>query len=658
MLLKLLKLFFTLFLLYTLTLFYAPNLFKDKILEIVNQQLNATLSLHSIHINPFTFELELSNLQLLDNKQKSLLSLKNFYANFEPTSLYSKTLHIKKATLSDLNVSATLDKNAQLNFSSLLKTNEKKRESAQESPNLRLLIEKFELINASASFEDKSVKNAPINTITHLNLDIYNIDSLKNSLLNYALSMNVNALAYIHASGVLGHSPLSQRGSLKIANLELKNSNPYLENFSYLALRDGTFNLDIETSYKAEANRVAVSGSTNIEKLSLKDLHDNSKLLSFQKFQLDGIDFKLHENSLNIEKATLTQFLLNAKIYKNKEINLAKLLKNETKTKEPTKDSKEPLKLTLGSFVLENSRTNFYDISKDYRLNIHDINLLINSISNQKDTKSLIQMDAKLDKYSALDFKANTYALEPKKETQFDLNLENMALNSINAYSAKALGYAIDEGKLGVNLSYAINDSMLKASNAIEVKKIKIGKRVEDTNTSPLPLNFIAGMLEDSRGVIALNMPIEGNLDEPSFHFGEVISTTFRNMLLNIAKSPFSLLGSLLGIDASKLSFIAFKPNSSKATVSEIEKLDSLAKIMQERPKISLKITGSYNTLLDVNKTENELNSLALSRAKYIQNYLIKNQKIDTKRVLLDDISNDDETKEKTIKALLEIKVE
>lgn len=56
--------------------------------------------------------------------------------------------------------------------------------------------------------------------------------------------------------------------------------------------------------------------------------------------------------------------------------------------------------------------------------------------------------------------------------------------------------------------------------------------------------------------------------------------------------------GALVGNDA-ELSFVTFEPGSHAITASEQKKLEALAKALENRPALTLEITGKYDPVVD-----------------------------------------------------------
>jgi hypothetical protein len=91
---------------------------------------------------------------------------------------------------------------------------------------------------------------------------------------------------------------------------------------------------------------------------------------------------------------------------------------------------------------------------------------------------------------------------------------------------------------------------------------------------------------------------VNGNLDDPQFKLGPVITQMFMNIVIKAVSNPFALLGSLVG-SGEELSFVSFEPGRSAFAAGEAKKLDVLAKGLFARPAVELEITGSVDTSID-----------------------------------------------------------
>jgi hypothetical protein len=105
----------------------------------------------------------------------------------------------------------------------------------------------------------------------------------------------------------------------------------------------------------------------------------------------------------------------------------------------------------------------------------------------------------------------------------------------------------------------------------------------------PLPIKLAVALLKDRNGVIDLNLPVSGSIDDPQFRVGPIIWKAFVGLLTKIVTAPFAALGALFG-GGEELSYVDFTPGSANLNAPEADKLTNLAKAMVERPALKLDI--------------------------------------------------------------------
>jgi hypothetical protein len=104
--------------------------------------------------------------------------------------------------------------------------------------------------------------------------------------------------------------------------------------------------------------------------------------------------------------------------------------------------------------------------------------------------------------------------------------------------------------------------------------------------------------LKDRNGRIALDVPVSGNLDDPSFQIGDVVWKVIGNVLVKAATSPFALLGALAG-GGEEMQFVEFDPGLTTLNDNQTNKLVKLTKALYERPALNLEIGATYDANQD-----------------------------------------------------------
>ena len=526
--------------------------------------------------------------------------------NIEGISLNtkSKKVSVDSVQVSDAKLKARKYKNGKFSFEKLVVAKKSQKQTTQKEKAFDVTLKHFALRNMGLVFADDALSKRATNRVHKMSLDAYNIQTKKGSWIKYNTSLRFNSKGYVKANGKLRVTPLQQQGNFSVKNISLEDINPYIQETLYARIDDGKVSLKGTTEFHPSSKGVdlRVQSSFQLDSLFVSDARDDSLLLSLQEVNTDSFTLELAPNRFYINELDINSFYLNAMINEKKELNFAQLSK-KVKKEEKMEVKKEgdafPYQIAKINVASGSAKFADYSIPIKFKTDIHDLDGVIYSISNLENGTSYINISGEVDKYGSTRLKGSIDSAEPKNFTDLSFNFQNLNLNSLSGYSASFAGYKIDEGKLFLDLDYNIVNSELLGKNSVMLKRVELGDVVEDENITVLPLGFVLGLLEDSDGIVDLNMDVAGNVDAPDFKYGPLVLKTFTNLITKAVTSPFKFLGSVMGFDAEKLENLDFEAGSFTITPPEREKLDQIAKIMLKKPKITLNIVPSYNKVND-----------------------------------------------------------
>jgi hypothetical protein len=228
-------------------------------------------------------------------------------------------------------------------------------------------------------------------------------------------------------------------------------------------------------------------------------------------------------------------------------------------------------------------------IKPSFAAGILDLEGTITGLSSQPDSRAKVQLKGKVDRYAPVDIAGEVNLLSAAKYSDVALNFRNMELTTFNPYSGKFAGYNISKGKLSTELRYRVEDRKLDAQHHIVVDNLEFGDKTDSKDAAPIPIKLAVALLKDRNGVIDLELPVSGSLDDPKFRLAPIIWKALLGLLTKIATAPFALLGSLFG-GGDQLSYVDFQPGSAEIHAAEIEQLNKLAHALSERPQLRLDV--------------------------------------------------------------------
>lgn len=589
---------------------------------------------------------------------KRLVAFNSFSLDGITFNTSTKDIAVKTTRLNSPDIRTTRLANGSMNIENLIVPKRVQKETViskatKKEKDFRIKLHNVFLENGKITFKDKALSTQTTSQIDRISLSAKNIDSSKNSWMDYAFSARVNRSGKVSSSGEIRHTPLKQKGTFVVDKVSLKGITPYLQEHAYVYMQDGYVSLNTKTSYGVSRSKpdLNVEGSFTLDEIFVNDSRNQSALLSFSQVDLKKFTLETLPNRLFIEEVDIDAFYVNASIDANRSMNLSQLLKtsNDVKEEDSKTAEKEIFPVRVTKVNVKNGSASFSDASLPihFKTNMHNLNGSVVSLSTSSHETSYIDIVGDIDKYGSTKLKGEIKSADPKAFTDLEFSFRNLELSAMSGYSATFAGYELDDGKLFLNLNYDIKDSQLTGENSIIVKNIKLGKEVEIEGGS-LPLGFVIALLEDSNGVMDIDMPIRGNVDEPDFKYGALAWKTFGNLILKAVTSPFRFLGAMLGVGGEELEFAEFEGGSSVLLPSEREKLDNVSKLMFKRPKILLNIVGGYNQTIDKQALQKEkLISLVVERSG------AKNEKekisamtVDLLEDIYEDIRDDDKHEE------------
>ena len=501
-----------------------------------------------------------------------------------------------------------------------------------------------------------SVNNADI-TLTHLfegekiahkfdNLfvKVANLSSDFSKPFDAKVAMKSSQKLNLDVDSKIKIEPLDVSAKIKLNDTNLPKYFAYAKPFLEADLASGQLESSAEISYAKDIKADA--------KVSIKDIRLNGKksekLIAFKSLDLEKISFA--KNDLAISGVSLNSPFIKAHLSKERKFNLSQIVKedkNKAKTEAKSESKKaaskkdDELKFSVKNFSLKNGEVDFSDASlfMPFATTISKLNGKLTDIDKKRPSSGEFQ--GVVGKNGFAQITAKLFPFELKQNTDIKLDFKDIDLTDITPYSGQFVGYKIKKGKLNLNLNYSVTDSKLNGSNFINFDSLTLGEKVESKDAVNLPLSLAISILSDQNNQINIDLPVEGNLDDPDFKYGGVIWAAVKKLFADITLAPFRFLGNALGLGSKDLSSIDFLAGSSELISSEAPKIADFIKLTGSKPKMKLSITPTYSKLDESfyknKKLDQKINQIIASSGKdYIAvlNELVPNLKDRSEKAL------------------------
>ncbi|MBW8463299.1 DUF748 domain-containing protein [Acidovorax sp.] len=252
----------------------------------------------------------------------------------------------------------------------------------------------------------------------------------------------------------------------------------------------------------------------------------------------------------------------------------------------------------FGPVSLVNGRVAFSDffIKPNYAANLSELTGKLSAFSSQAPGGDPVLADLELrgraEGSASLEITGKLNPLAQPLALDITGKVRDLELPPLTPYAVKYAGHGIERGKLSVDVNYKVLPSgQLTASNRLVLHQLTFGEAVEGAPNS-LPVKLAVALLADRQGVIDLDLPISGSLNDPQFRIGPVIFKIIVNLIGKALTSPFSLLASAFG-GGDEMSHVPFAPGSATLTPEAQQNLDKVAKALADRPTLKITVTGT-----------------------------------------------------------------
>jgi hypothetical protein len=260
--------------------------------------------------------------------------------------------------------------------------------------------------------------------------------------------------------------------------------------------------------------------------------------------------------------------------------------------------AKLPVDIAVGGVKLVNGRVDYTDrlIRPNFSAALSEVNGRLGAFRSDSSDMAALELNGRVAGTGLLDVRGNLNPMANPLALDIATKFSELELAPLSPYAGKYAGYAIERGKLSMDLHYNVQpDGRLQATNHVVLNQLTFGDKIESPSATKLPVRLAVALLSDRHGVIDVNLPISGSINDPKFSVGAVIWQVIANLVTKVVTAPFSwLAGGGSGPDPS---VVSFKPGTPVMADDAAAALDKVARALQERPGLQMTVTGAADPL-------------------------------------------------------------
>jgi hypothetical protein len=500
-------------------------------------------------------------------------------------------------------------------------------------PAWTLDLREFAVRDANISAEDRGTRPSAKVVLAPFSLTAHAMSSDLTKPLTVDLDTHINGAGSLNVSGEVTPQPLTVSLAVKLQDIELKALQPYIARHTSMTLLDGRLSGGGKVRYGAAKPALQFAGNVSVAGLHTIDnaLHDD--FINWDRLDVSGVTFQHDPDRLQIDQVAAQKLYARVIIEPDSSLNATRVLagpgatviapaadrgapvavkadapRSKTAVRKPAHDgavaaaapAPPSMPMAIQKIVLRAGQANFADLSvqPNFAAGIQNIEGSIVGLSSKANSRAKVDIHGAVDAFSPVAITGEVNVLSAALYTDLALSFRNMELSTFNPYSGKFAGYNITKGKLTTELHYRVNGRKLDAQHHITIDQLEFGDKTASKDAVSLPVKLAVALLRDRDGVIDLDIPVAGSLDDPTFRVAPIIWKVFVNILEKAVTAPFALLGALFG-GGPDLQFIDFEPGAAQMDAAASDKVRAMTKALSERPQLKIEVPIAEIDALD-----------------------------------------------------------
>ena len=494
-------------------------------------------------------------------------------------------------------------------------------------------------------FEDQTVNPPFQSSVAPVDVTVRNLDTRPGAKFDLLTDATIARQGHLTVKGTVSAQPLAGDLEVQLADLPLPIFQPYLNDKMKLSVVSGTFGVAGTAHIRAGAKQpdVAFQGGMESKHFLSRDRVGGEPFVSWDAVHVDGIDFS--SARLGIRTVRIDRPYSKVLIHKDRTTNFQDVLGASTldsaaaaheaatpgpaldahgkRSKAPQPKASEALAqmqksaaaatvrpVRIGSITVTEGSADFADLSLvlPFAARIEHLKGGVTSLSSDSASRADVRLDGALQPSGTAQVTGTVNPLAQRTFLDLAVAFHDFNMPTLTPYSGEFLGRTIDKGRMSMDLGYRLEGRHLVGKNKITLDQLELGDKVESPEATHLPVGLAIAILKDKDGRIDLDVPVEGDVDDPNFRIGKVIWNFIMSLLKKVATAPFALLGGLFGGGGDQMGQVQFDVGSATLAPDQGESLTHLAGALGKRPQLKLDVRG---------RSDRNADGAALRKAKF-----------------------------------------
>lgn len=596
------------------TAFFLPYLLKRYIEKHSVEWIGRSITIDNIILDPFTFTYAINGVRCTERgSDETFISWKriavksNLWRGFKDKNWRFRELRIEEPYFH------IVQHGDRFNFSDLLEMGSSDTVSSarKDTSSVRFAMEDIRITGGRIDYSSDVLK-APVG-ISALHAECDRIAS-ESARMHFTLGLSIDQGGQLDGGFTIDTEASTYAIDAALSAFALPQLLPYLQDIMHATSLNGKVGLTLRLSDSwANAKALAVSGRLDLDGVGITDA-EGAPLVGLQQGLILLDTLNSASGSFKLSRVLVDGFHTRFRMWADGSNTWSKALKlDSTSTGDSTRSTlaaapanifvmlADYIRLlgqgfvanqyTADSLLLVNSSVAFEDYTpeKPFRYTLTEVDVRSSRITSSTGTADF-HAAALLNGNGHL---RSTFRFDPKDFHNVVANLEvkDLSLPDLDAYSRWYGAYPIRSGTLSYTGETRIQGGRLDSRNHLMADDLRFAKKtdIHDTAIIVLPLRLGASLLRDVHGKIDLDIPVQGDLNDPEFKPWPIVWQVLKNLVVKAAAAPVRLVAGVFGgTDGQDMEEVRFGTLGSSVEKDQQRALSGLAETMRKKPELTV----------------------------------------------------------------------
>ncbi|GAA4296412.1 DUF748 domain-containing protein [Aestuariibaculum suncheonense] len=596
-------------LLVVILLAVSPSIVRNQLEKHGKEWVGRKLKINDLSVNYFTSTITLTGTTMFEaNDKDQFVSLDSLILDVDPLEYFSSSIVVEQLYIKNLQLNIS-HKDSIFNVDDLIAfySSEDQNDTIVEKQEDAYLfsLSDFRLNGGTLNYSDQS--HDVTQTLNNLSFYLPHVEWGRGS-------SKLDASFKLSDGGRFGIASEfdSKKGDyllhVEMDSLDISAFKPYTKDYLKIGDLTGLAHGKVDISGNLNTvNTLSIQGISSLENFALTDDSGRTflsaqkvvcpieKLMPMQSFYALG-DISIHAPNVDFEL-----FKESNNFYRSfglEEPETAPVTHTDTK-----EETEMPLVYTLKSVQVDEGKLKFTDhtTSSPFVYNFSKVKMDFNEIKSDAhwvNGKASMVLNERGKLEADIGFNPKDAAMNMK----VNYVISDFQLSDLNIYSMEYTGYPILYGDMYYKGNIDIDKGKLNLENKLIVHNAEVGNK-KGSPFYNLPLKVALFILKDKDGVINMDIPVRGDLNDPQVNIRKIVWRTFGKFLVKTVTSPFRALSNLINVDPGDIREINYTYMDTTLVARREHQLNLLRRLEKSKPGLDIELVY-FN---DKNKQKEEI---------------------------------------------------